>query len=171
VKLAEVRSALRKATAVGAFADLASASSGGAGAFEGAGLGPLGGRGRPAFLPGRGARQYPLVNVYDNGETFTVEALAPGLDPEKIDLSVLRNTLTIAGDKPAPQGIAPERIHRIERAAGRFVRTVELAAEADPGPGQSSQLRGWPRCSFVAREPLTHSPKKSPRVSALRPTT
>src|SRR5919199_1243440 len=101
-------------------------------AFEDAGLGPLGRRGRLAFLPGRAARQYPLVNVYDNGETFTVEALAPGLDPDKIDLSVLRNTLTIGGEKTGPQGVPPEGWHRMERAAGRFMRTVELPAEVDP---------------------------------------
>jgi HSP20 family protein len=101
-------------------------------AFEEAGLGPPGRRGRLAFLPGRAARQYPLVNVYDNGETFTVEALAPGLDPDKIDLSVLRNTLTIGGEKVGPQGVAPEKVHRNERAAGRFMRTVELPAEVDP---------------------------------------
>ena len=112
-------------------------------AFEDAGLGPLGGRSRLAFLPGRGARQYPLVNVHDNGETFTVEALAPGLDPDKIDLSVLRNTLTIAGEKPGPEGIAPERIHRVERAAGRFMRTVELPAEADPDKVNASYKNGF----------------------------
>ena len=45
-------------------------------AFAEAGLGPLGHRPRQAFLPGRAARQYPLVNVHDDGETFVVEALA-----------------------------------------------------------------------------------------------
>jgi HSP20 family protein len=111
-------------------------------AFEDAGLGPLGRRGRLAFLPGRAARQYPLVNVYDNGDTFTVEALAPGLDPDKIDLSVLRNTLTIAGEKVGPQGVAPERWHRMERAAGRFMRTVELPAEVDPDKVSAAYRNG-----------------------------
>jgi HSP20 family protein len=101
-------------------------------AFEEAGLGPTGRRGRLAFLPGRAARRYPLVNLYDTGDAFVVEALAPGLDPAKIDLSVLRNTLTIAGEKIGPQGVAPERVHRTERAAGRFLRTVELPTEVDP---------------------------------------
>jgi HSP20 family protein len=112
-------------------------------AFEEAGLGPLGRRGRLAFLPGRGARQYPLVNVYDNGETFTVEALAPGLDADKIDLSVLGNTLTIAGEKLGPHNVASERIHRIERAAGRFLRTVELPAEVDPDKVTASYKNGF----------------------------
>ena len=86
---------------------------------------------RLAFLPGRAARQYPLVNVHDDGETFTVEALAPGLDPVHLEVTVVRNTLTIAGEKPGPANVPPERIHRSERAAGRFVRTVELPTELD----------------------------------------
>lgn len=112
-------------------------------AFEDVGWGGAGGRRRLAFLPGRGARQYPLVNVYDDGETLTVEALAPGLDTDKIDLSVLRNTLTIAGEKPGPHNIAPDRIHRIERAAGRFMRTVELPAEIDPDKVTARYANGF----------------------------
>lgn len=101
-------------------------------AFESAGMSSLARRGRVAFLPGRAARQYPLVNVYDNGETLTVEALAPGVDPDKVDLTVLHNTLTIAGEKVAPETVTSERWHRMERSAGRFMRRVELPAEADP---------------------------------------
>ena len=39
---------------------------------------------RVAFLPGRAARQYPMVNVHDSGDAIKVEALAPGLDPESL---------------------------------------------------------------------------------------
>jgi HSP20 family protein len=92
---------------------------------------PAGRAWRRAFLPGRAARLYPLVNLYDDGETFTVEALAPGVDPERLDVTVVRNTLTIAGEKPGPAGVPAERVHRSERAAGRFVRTVELPTEVD----------------------------------------
>jgi HSP20 family protein len=111
-------------------------------AFEEAGLSPLGRTRRVAFLPGRAARQYPLVNVYDNGESFTVEALAPGLDADRVDLTVLRNTLTIAGEKVGPHGVSAERWHRMERSAGRFVRTVELPAEADPDKVSATYRNG-----------------------------
>lgn len=100
--------------------------------FEEAGLGPVSRRWRQAFLPGRGARQYPLVNVYDDGDSFRVEALAPGVDPGKLEVTVVRNTLTIAGEKPGLNDVPAERVHRSERAAGRFVRTVELPTEVDP---------------------------------------
>jgi len=61
-----------------------------------------------AFLPGRSARAYPLTNVSEDAENVYVQALAPGLDPEKLELTVLGNTLTIAGEKPAPEGVSAE---------------------------------------------------------------
>jgi HSP20 family protein len=97
---------------------------------------------RPGFLPGRGARQYPLVNVYDDGERYTVEALAPGVDPDKLEITVVRTTLTISGDKPGPSSVAAERVHRSERAAGRFVRTVDLPVEVEPAQVSAQYRNG-----------------------------
>src|SRR5215217_6321583 len=74
-----------------------------------------------AFLPGRGARMYPLVNLHDDGENVFVEALMPGVDPEKVDVTVLGTSLTIAGQKTPAGDMAPERVHRTERATGRFL--------------------------------------------------
>src|SRR5579875_181282 len=99
-------------------------------AFEQAGLGVLP-RWRTAFLPGRAARRYPLVNLHDDGTNLYVEALTPGVDPGKFDVTVHGTTLTIAGEKPDLGNVPPERIHRSERAAGRFVRTIDLPAEVD----------------------------------------
>ena len=87
--------------------------------------------GRFAFLPGRAARQYPLVNVADDGENFYVEALAPGVDPDQLEITVVQNRLTIAGEKRGAGDVAPERVHRVERAAGRFLRTVDLPVEVE----------------------------------------
>lgn len=83
------------------------------------------------FLPGAAARQYPRVNVGQFGDGFFVEALAPGVEPGTLEVSVKDNVLTIAGDKPAPADARPEAFHRSERSAGRFLRTVELPAEVD----------------------------------------
>lgn len=86
---------------------------------------------RLAFLPGRAARQYPLINLHDDGENLQIEALAPGLDPGQIDVTVVGNRLTIAGEKQGLQGVPAERTHRAERSAGRFVRTIDLPVEVD----------------------------------------
>ncbi|MCX6358977.1 MAG: Hsp20/alpha crystallin family protein [Armatimonadetes bacterium] len=84
---------------------------------------------RGAFLPGRSARAYPLTNLAEDADNVYVHALAPGIDPEALDITVLRNTLTISGAKLGPEGVKAEQFHRNERAAGRFVRTVELPVE------------------------------------------
>ena len=87
---------------------------------------------RTAFLPGRAARRYPLINLAEDGDHVYIESLAPGVDPATIDLSVMRNILTISGEKRRhPEDIKPEAFHRSERAAGKFVRTIELPVEVD----------------------------------------
>ncbi len=86
---------------------------------------------RGAFLPGRAARQYPLVNVSEDEGHVYVEALAPGVDPKSLDLSVVQGTLTIKGEKPGLAQVTADAYHRNERAAGRFTRTIELPTLVD----------------------------------------
>jgi HSP20 family protein len=89
-------------------------------------------RGWPlGFLPGTGARQYPRVNLAETDDGYVAEALAPGVDPASLDVSVKDNVLTISGEKGAPVGVPSEAFHRTERSAGRFSRSVELPAEVD----------------------------------------
>lgn len=90
----------------------------------------LGGRGS-AFLPGRSARGYPLVNLWGDNEKFVVEALAPGLALESLDVTVQGNTLTIAGEKRRVVEVKPEAYHRSERSAGKFVRTYQLDCDIE----------------------------------------
>lgn len=82
---------------------------------------------RFAFLPGMSARTYPLMNVAEDKDNVYVEALAPGLNPDTLELSVLGDTLRVAGEKPPiTEDVKPEAFHRNERSAGRFVRTLTL---------------------------------------------
>ena len=89
---------------------------------------------RFSFLPGHRERAYPLVNITEDADCYFVHALAPGLDPEKLEVSVTGNRLTISGDKTAlPEGIKAEWFHRSERATGRFSRWIDLPSDVDPG--------------------------------------
>jgi HSP20 family protein len=87
---------------------------------------------RVAFLPGRAARRYPMINLSEDRDYVYVEALAPGVDVESLSLAVIRNVLSISGEKRrTPDTIPPEAFHRNERAAGKFVRTVDLPVAVD----------------------------------------
>jgi HSP20 family protein len=98
---------------------------------------------RAAFLPGRAARRYPLINFAEDKEAVYVEALAPGVDPSTLDVHVLRNILTISGEKRrVPADVKPEAFHRSERATGKFVRNIELPVEVDEHNVQANYSNG-----------------------------
>jgi len=96
-----------------------------------------------AFLPGRAARAYPLVNVSEDADALYVTALAPGLDPTAIQLTVQDNRLTMAGEKQRLAAeIQPEAFHRSERVAGKFVRTVTLPSDVEPEQVRADYTNG-----------------------------
>lgn len=86
---------------------------------------------RTAFLPGTAARRYPLVNLSEDANNLYVEALAPGVDPKSLDLSVLQGRLSIRGEKPGLEQVTAEAYHRNERATGRFHRVIDLPVSVD----------------------------------------
>lgn len=98
---------------------------------------------RAAFLPGRAARRYPLINLYEDKEAVYVEALAPGVDPSTLEINVQGNTLSIAGEKRRVAGdVKPEAFHRSERATGKFVRHIQLPVEVDENRVQADYKHG-----------------------------
>lgn len=89
---------------------------------------------RVSFLPGRSARAYPMMNLSEDDEALYIEALAPGVDPETLDIRLLRNQLSVSGEKRVlPGDLKSESYHRNERSAGRFVRTLNLPVDVDEG--------------------------------------
>lgn len=92
---------------------------------------PTGGASRSVFLPGRSARGYPLINIADENDALIVDAFAPGIDTDSLEISVQANVLTIAGQKKALHDVRPEAYHRNERATAKFTRSLHLGSEID----------------------------------------
>ncbi|MDO9308205.1 MAG: Hsp20/alpha crystallin family protein [Deltaproteobacteria bacterium] len=84
------------------------------------------------FLAPAGARRFPLVNVSEDEGQIYVEALVPGVDPAGIDLSVMRNTITISGERKPFVEQPGQVVHRSELGSGSFSRTLELPADIEP---------------------------------------
>jgi len=98
-------------------------------AFRGAGLGrPFG----STFLAPITSRRFPLVNFSEDGSNLYVDALVPGVDPKNIDLTVMRNTITISGERHAIEEKKGQILHRCELGSGKFSRTLELPVDIDP---------------------------------------
>lgn len=98
-------------------------------AFRGAGYN------RPfssSFLSPVTTRRFPLVNVSEDEAHIYVDALVPGVDPKDIDLTVLRNSVTVSGERKPFEVGNGQIVHRSELGSGRFSRTLELPIDIDP---------------------------------------
>lgn len=98
---------------------------------------------RFAFLPGRSAQKYPLLNLNEDKESFYIEALAPGIKPDTLEVTVVGNRLTISGEKDLTGAeIKAETYHRNERNAGKFMRMLELPHEIDDSKVKADYKNG-----------------------------
>jgi HSP20 family protein len=55
----------------------------------------------------------------------------PGIDPAKLELTVLDDTVTLTGER-FTQAAEDAHVYRRERAVGEFSRTVNLPDAVDP---------------------------------------
>ncbi|MEZ4454573.1 MAG: Hsp20/alpha crystallin family protein [Nannocystaceae bacterium] len=82
---------------------------------------------------------WPRVNLYDRGDTYEVQAEIPGVDEKDLELSATGESLTIKGERKAAS-LEGYTVHRSERGAFRFARTVALPAKIDVS-GVSAALK------------------------------
>lgn len=80
--------------------------------------------------------------VADNGESFSVEAQLPGLDIEKLDISVLGRRLTVLGKFSQPELPQDVHWHRQERSAGTFEKNIQLPANLDTEKVEAEYQQG-----------------------------
>lgn len=71
-------------------------------------------------------RDFPAVNVWVGEQDAVVSAEMPGVDSEKIDISVVHDSLTISGIREPLALGEGESYYRQERDYGRFTRTLQL---------------------------------------------
>lgn len=71
-------------------------------------------------------RDFPAVNVWVGEQDAVVSAEMPGVDIEKIDISVVHDSLTISGIREPLALGEGESYYRRERDYGRFTRTLQL---------------------------------------------
>lgn len=72
----------------------------------------------------RSRGRYPPVEVADKGDSVVITAVAPGLNKDEVELTVLGDTLTIAGEKKLSADGATYIRH--ERPHGRFRRLIDM---------------------------------------------
>lgn len=109
-------------------------------AFRGGGYSrsPVGG----AFFQPLTTRRFPLVDVSEDEGSLYVDVLLPGVNPAEIDLTLVRNTMVISGERKPLALQEGQVVHRSELGSGKFSRTVELPADVDPNKIKARSANG-----------------------------
>jgi HSP20 family protein len=89
---------------------------------------------RGAFRVERGTSAFPPLDIRRDAENVYVTAEVPGVPLESLDVSITGETLTLKGERKAPE-VTDERTHRRERRTGHFSRLVSL-----PDPVDASRI-------------------------------
>jgi len=95
----------------------------------------------------------PQINVGRTPQSVEVYAFAPGLDANKIEVTLDRGVLCLVGERvPPASGSERQRFYARERATGRFDRTVALPDDVDPDQVKASYRDGVLQVSIARRE-------------------
>lgn len=86
-----------------------------------------------AFSLGRGrnAGVFPLLNMSEDADAYTVRAELPGVKSDDLNLEATAKSVTISGERKADieEG---GRYHRRERESGKFSRVLGIPGEINP---------------------------------------
>lgn len=97
---------------------------------------------------------FPVINVGTTPESIEIMALAPGLEPDSLQLTVDRGLLVIAGERKSqvPEPGDSTSVYAQERFAGSFRRVVSLPEDADAAKVDATYRDGILRVSVAKRE-------------------
>ncbi len=93
----------------------------------------FGGLSLPSSIRAVGRGAFPAINIGSTPTAIQINAFAPGIDPQKLSISIDRGLLTIAGERPCdvPEESEKLSVYAHERPAGSFKRVVSLPEDAD----------------------------------------
>jgi HSP20 family protein len=73
----------------------------------------------------------PSMDVFETEDKIVAEIELPGIDPDRVDVSVEDSTLTVSGSREFTSEVKDENVHRLERRYGAFTRAITLPQTAD----------------------------------------
>jgi HSP20 family protein len=114
----------------------------------------FGASGLPTSIRSVAPGTLPAINVGKTASSVEVYAFAPGIDPSKVDVTIDRGVLRIAGERASgvPEDDAKVTVYSRERSAGSFYRTVSLPEDVDASQVRASYRDGVLQVSIPRRE-------------------
>jgi len=84
----------------------------------------------------------PAVDIYQDKDNVIVEMDAPGIDPDKIDISVEHDVLTVSGTREEKKEVKKEDFYRKEIRSGSFARSVILPMQIKGDQAEADFKKG-----------------------------
>ncbi|MBM3314356.1 Hsp20/alpha crystallin family protein [candidate division WOR-3 bacterium] len=84
----------------------------------------------------------PAIDIEETRDDIVVRAELPGMKKEDIKVTLSGDTLTITGERKHEAEEKGKTFYRIERAYGKFQRTVVLPSEVDGTKAKASYKAG-----------------------------
>jgi HSP20 family protein len=84
----------------------------------------------------------PSVDVIETNDDVLVHVDLPGVDPKQVEILLTGNMLTVKGQQPAVEMAAGQTVHRHERTAGVFCRSIPLPVAVNAEQVSAESLHG-----------------------------
>lgn len=84
----------------------------------------------------------PAIDVRQEGDSMVVETSLPGIDPDKVDISVENDVLTISGSTEEKKEVRREDYYRKEIREGSFSRSVILPMRVKASEAEAHYEKG-----------------------------
>lgn len=88
------------------------------------------------------AVEFPATNVWVSEDNAVVTTEVPGIDPNALEISVVKDSLTLRGSRQAEALREGESYHRSERWHGQFTKTLALPFPVDAGKVEARFAKG-----------------------------
>jgi len=95
---------------------------------------------------------FPAINIGTTPEAVEIYAFAPGIDPARLDVSVDKGLLTLAGERRVTVPDGAKTHYASERFDGSFRRVIALPEDADPDRVEATYRDGVLRIRVQKRE-------------------
>jgi len=94
----------------------------------------------------------PSLDLMETQESLVAEIEVPGINPDKIDISVAPEMLTVGGEKKQETGGQEKNYHVVERTYGRFSRSISLPTVVNPDRVEARYKDGILRITMGKRK-------------------
>lgn len=104
----------------------------------------------------------PAVDMYEEKDSVIVETQLAGVDPERVDISIENDVLTIKGESEKKSEVEEKDYYRKEIRRGSFYRSIPLPAHV-LGDRASAEARDG-----VLRISVPKAPEAKPKKIAIK---